>query len=724
MKSQQFLLFIILLVCIVRATFAADYKYPFQDPAQPVEKRIDNILSLMTLEEKIACLSTRPEVPRLGIHGTGHVEGYHGLALGGPGGWGHDNPVTTTQFPQAIGMAETWDTIAVKLVGAIEGNEVRFAYQSPKYQRGGLIVRAPNADLGRDIRWGRTEECYGEDPFFNGTMVTAFVHGLQGNNPNYWLAASLMKHFLANSNEDTRTFSNSNFDERLLREYYAVPFRMGVIDGGARSFMAAYNAYNEIPCTVNPIIRNITMNEWGVDGIICTDATAMSLMVTGHHFYNSMEMAAAQSIKAGITQFLDKYREPINDAIKTGLITETEIDSALRGNFRVMIRLGLLDPQEMVPYASIGSNGEGEPWLSEKHKDAVRKVTQKSIVLLKNENNVLPINREMVKSIAVIGSRADEVLLDWYSGTPPYIVTPLEGIREKVGDAVQIVTPKDGTVKSAGRAAKKADLVIAVVGNHPTGNAGWEQVTQPSYGKEAVDRKSIRLEEEAMLKDVFRENQNLVVVLVSSFPYAITWTDYNVPAILHMTHNSQEMGHAMANVLFGDYNPAGRLVQTWPRSIDQIPPLMDYNIRHGRTYMYFQGKPLYPFGYGLSYTKFKYSNLKINNTHLPRDGQSIISVDITNTGDRAGDEVVQLYIKHFNSTVERPFKELKGFKRIALQSGETQTVQLPLVAKSLAYWDPDLHKWTVESDQVAVMVGRSSADIELEKIIAVSEDKK
>jgi beta-glucosidase-like glycosyl hydrolase len=221
---------------------------------------------------RIACWGTDPSVPRLGIRGSDHLEGLHGLALGGPGGWGGWSPVPTTTFPQAIGLAETWDPEVVQRAAAIEGYEARSIFQNSRYKRGGLVIRAPNSDLGRDPRWGRTEECYGEDPFFNGTMAVAFVRGLQGDHPVYWQTASLLKHSLANSNEDNRGSTSSNFDERLLREYYSVPFRMGIVEGGARAYMTAYNAVNGIPCTVHPILRAITIEEWGQDGIICTDA--------------------------------------------------------------------------------------------------------------------------------------------------------------------------------------------------------------------------------------------------------------------------------------------------------------------------------------------------------------------------------------------------------------------------------------------------------------------
>ncbi|HEY4759006.1 MAG TPA: glycoside hydrolase family 3 C-terminal domain-containing protein [Thermoguttaceae bacterium] len=706
-----------LTLCI--ASGHAQDQYPFQNPDLSIEERIDNIVSLMTLEEKIACLSTRPNVSRLGIKGTGHVEGLHGLAMGGPGGWGRPSIVPTTTFPQAIGMAETWDPEIIHQAAAIEGYEVRFMVQCEKYKRGGLVVRAPNADLGRDPRWGRTEECYGEDPFFNGTMVVAFVKGLQGDDPKYWQAASLMKHFLANSNEDNRGSSSSNFDERLLREYYSVPFRMGVIEGGSRAYMAAYNAVNGIPCTVQPILKNITIKEWGQNGIICTDGGGLRLLVSEHKYYPDLEQAAAGSVKAGINQFLDRFREPVTEAVKKNLLTEADIDKVIKGNFRVMIKLGLLDPPDKVPYAEIGVKKTVEPWTTDKHKAVARLVTQKSIVLLKNKNNFLPLNKDALKSIAVIGPRADEVFLDWYSGTPPYTVTPLDGIKKKVVPGRMVIYAYNNENDAAVNAAKMSDVAIVCVGNHPTGNAPWEKVTLPSYGKEAVDRQSITLEDEELIKQVYAANPRTVVVLICSFPYAINWTQENVSAILHMTHNSQEEGNALADVLFGDYNPAGRLVQTWPKSLDQIPPMMDYNIRDGRTYMYLKCEPLYPFGYGLSYTSFEYSNLKISSSSLAANGSITVSVDVKNTGDRAGEEVVQMYVKHLNSTVERPIKELKGFERISLEPGETKTVDMTLKADQLAYWDANKNSWVVENDKIQIMIGASSADIKLDSSIDV-----
>jgi beta-glucosidase len=720
------------------------YQYPFQNPSLPVEVRIDNIvLSLMTPEEKISALSTNPDVPRLGIHGSGHIEGLHGVAYGGPGGWeGHGlKPLPTTQFPQSVGLGETWDPDLLQKAAAIEGYEARYIFQSEDlrttnsrgepHRREGIVIRAPNADLARDPRWGRSEESYGEDPYLTGTMAVAFVHGLQGDDPHYWLTASLMKHFLANSNEDGRGGSSSNFDERLLREYYSIPFRMGVIEGGSRAYMAAYNAYNGIPMAAQPILRDITMHEWGFDGIICTDAGALTNMVTQHKYFPEINQATAGAIHAGINQFLDRYRQGANGAVDNKLVNASEIDENLRGVYRVMIRLGLLDPPELVPYSKI--KGTAPAWDNEEHKALARKITQESIVLLKNDalNNVhlknsrrplLPLDRTKLKSVAVIGPYADQVALDWYSGTPPYTVSPFQGIKNKLAAGTKLDFAHDNSVGEAVKIARADEVAIVMVGNHPTCNAGWAKCPLPSDGKEAIDRKSITLEQEDLVKQVLAANPRTVVVLISSFPFAIQWTEEHAPAILHMAHNSQEEGNALADVLFGDYNPGGRLVVTWPMSFEQLPPMMDYDLRHGRTYMYFRQKPLYPFGYGLSYTMFAYSNLRTSADQLTRNGEIAVSVDVRNTGSRAGDEVVQMYIAHVNSKVDRPIEELKGFKRVALQPGETKTVTLPLRAGALAYWDSARGAFQVEPDQVNVRIGSSSADIKLQRVVSVSPE--
>ena len=691
----------------------AQYKYPFQNPKLPVEERITNLLSLMTIEEKIAALSTNPSVPRLGVVGAGHVEGLHGLAMGGPGGWGQPSIVPTTQFPQAVGLGETWDPELLRQVAHAEGVETRYMFQS-KYRRGGLVVRAPNADLARDIRWGRTEESYGEDAFLTGSMTVAFVKGLQGDDPHYWLTASLMKHFLANSNENERSSSSSNFDERLFREYYSVPFRMGIENGGSRAFMAAYNAYNGIPMTIQPVLRDVAIREWGNDGIICTDAGAMTNLVTQFKREPHLEQAAANSVKAGINQFLDEYRQPAKKANKDKLLTEAEVDERLRGVFRVMIRLGQLDPPELVPYRSIG-NGP-EPWNSAEHKALARRATRESIVLLKNSEHMLPLNAKTVKSVAVVGPYADRVLLDWYSGTPPYAVSALQGIRARVGSSVNVRFAKSNVHGQAEKIAAESDIAIVVVGNHPECDAPWAHCPIPSNGKEGIDRKTIYLEQEKLVQQVYAANRKTIVVLITSFPYAINWTQEHVPAILKMTHNSEELGNALADVLFGDYNPAGRLVHTWPKSLDQLPPMMDYDLRDGRTYMYFKSEPLYPFGFGLSYTTFKYEQIRA----LPgkeNDSAVQVEVDVRNTGKTNGDEVVQVYASYPESHVSRPRRQLVAFQRVAIKAGQKKTVSFDVRPEAIAYWDTTTRAFVVENGELKLSTGGSSADLPVTTVL-------
>lgn len=717
---------LLILLLLIKFAVPAQTAFPFQNTSLSDNARIDNLLSLMTLDEKVNALSTNLGVPRLGIRSTGHSEGLHGMALGGPANWGDFinkfNPKTypTTIFPQAYGLGETWDPELIQKVADIEATEVRFYTQNPNLEKGGMVMRAPNADLARDPRWGRTEESYGEDAFLGSKMTVAFVKGLQGSNPKYWKSASLMKHFMANSNEDGRDSTSSNFDERLFREYYSFPFYKGITEGGSRAFMASYNSWNGIPMTINPVLKNVTRDEWGNNGIICTDGGALKLLINAHHAFPTLTEGAAAVVKASVGQFLDIFKPYIYEALKNGLLTEKDIDNAIRGNFYVALRLGLLDAdQTKVPYANIGVTDTVQPWTKPETKAFVLEVTAKSVVLLKNFSNLLPLNKSKIKSIAVIGPRADEVLLDWYSGTPSYAVTILQGIKNAVGKDVEVFYAPSNEMDKATIAARKADVAIVCIGNHPYGtDAKWMVSPVPSDGREGVDRKAISLEQEDLVMLVMQANPKTVMVLVSNFPFAINWSQENVPAILQVTNSSQELGNGLAEVIFGDVNPAGRTTQTWVKSITDLPPMMDYDIRHGRTYQYFKGKPLYPFGFGLSYTTFSYSDLKTSSASLK--DSTIVSVNVRNTGKRDGDEVVQLYVSYPDSKVERPIKQLKGFKRVFIPAGESKTVKIPLKAEDLAYWNVAKHAFTVEKGRVKLMIGSSSDDIKLTKEIPLT----
>jgi beta-glucosidase len=727
--QKRFASILSLLVVGFAPALAQQPKYPFNDPTQPMEARITNLLSLMTVDEKIDCLGTKTAVPRLGVQSFGSSEGIHGVVQRG-GGKIERTPITTTQFPQPPGMGESWDPDLVRQAAGVEGYEARFITQTEKYDRQILMLWGPQSDLARDPRWGRSEEVYGEDPFFNGTMAVAFIKGLQGDDPKYWQSAALLKHFLANSNEDFRTSSSSNFDQRLFWEYYSVPFRMGFLDGGAKGVMASYNAWNGTPMAINPILKSIVENQWGVD-VLSSDGGAVKLLVTAHKRFPTQKDAVVACLKAGINQFLDTYQDETKAALKDGSITEAEIDNLLRSKFRVSIHLGLLDPPEMVPYSKIKDSPE--PWGTEKDQDISKKMALESVVLLKNADSILPLKKDSIKSIAVIGPLADSVHWDWYGGKPPYAITPLEGIRAEVGPNVKVNYASDEIGQAAVKAAESSDVAVVVVGNDPTcgpdmphdwrntdyDGGGTLPCTVSSDGREGRDRESIDLAQEQLVKQVYAVNPKTIVILVSSFPYAINWTQAHIPAILHMAHSSQDEGTALAKVLFGDYNPAGRLVTTWPKSLNQLPPMMDYNIRDGRTYMYFKQEPLYAFGYGLSYTSFRYSNIKTSSNKLAKDGTVDVSVEVTNTGHCKGDEVVQLYVKHMRSKVERPREELKGFQRVSITPNETKTVHLTLKAADLAYWNEKRSGFEVEAEPVSVMIGSASNDIKLMSTVEV-----
>ncbi len=704
-------------------------QHSFNDPKLSPGVRIANLLSLMTPDEKIACLGTRTAVARLGVPNIGSSEGIHGVVQREKRG--PNEPITTTQFPQPPGMGETWDPAIVRQAAAIQGYEARFITQTAKYNRQILMLWGPQADLARDPRWGRSEEVYGEDAFFNGTMAVAFIQGLQGDDPKYWQAAALLKHFLANSNEDHRNVSSSDFDDRLFWEYYSLPFRMGFVEGGAKAVMASYNAWNGTTMAVNPILRSIVTEEWGVD-VLSSDGGAVRLLVDPRHLYPDHKAAVVACIKAGINQFLDRYADEAKAALKDGTLTVGDLDEALGRKFRIAIKLGLLDPPELVPYSTIKDSPE--PWNTEKSRAVSRQIALESVVLLKNENSLLPLDKNSLKSIAVIGPLANAVHWDWYGGTPPYAITPLDGIKAELGPNVTVNYAADETGNAAVSAARKSDVAVVVVGNHPTcgpdmahdwysnkedGGGVTLPCTVPSDGREGRDRETIDLYQEQLIKQVYAVKPKTIVILVSSFPYAINWTQAHIPAILHMTHSSQDEGTALTKVLFGDYNPAGRLVVTWPKSLEQLPPMMDYNIRHGRTYMYFKGEPLYPFGYGLSYTTFKLSNLRTSSPRLAKNGSVSLQVDVTNTGTRAGDEVVQLYVQHLGSKVERPQRQLAGFQRVSVQPNETKTVEISLPATRLAYWDSNSGALRVEAEPIRLLVGNSSANAALSTTVNV-----
>lgn len=718
MKTHRKLFFTLLIASTTGIIHAQNV---FNDPAVNEEQRLEDLIARMTLDEKVDALGNNTQVPRLGIQASGSVEGLHGIVLGGPT-YGDRANTPTTGFPQAYGLGETWDTDLLHRVATYISTENRYLFQNAKYRKSGLIMWTPNVDLGRDPRWGRTEECYGEDAFLTSRLAVAFIKGIQGDHPKYWRNASLMKHFLSNSNEYGRTFSSSNYSDKLFREYYAYPFYKGVTEGGSQALMTAYNAYNGTPCIMHPVLRNIVMKEWGLNGTLLTDGGAFRLLLSDHkRFDNDRAAAAAACLKAGITKFLDEYKDAVYEALHRKLISVEDIEKAIRENLRISLKLGLLDHAEDNPYAAIGVTDTIAPWSKPETKALVREATLKSVVLLKNKDHLLPLDRHKIKKIAVIGQRATEVLQDWYAGKPFYTVNVLDAIREEAGSDIEVRYVKTNRMDSARTVAAWADVAIVCVGNHPTCDAGWEQAPVISEGKEAVDRQSLQLDQEDLLLQIAQTNPNTIGVLISSFPYAINRANQTVPALLHLTQCSQELGHAVSDVIFGHYNPAGRLTQTWVKNITDLPHMMDYDITHGRTYMYFKEKPLYPFGYGLSYTRFNYSGTTLNDRVIERGDTLRVCFNLKNSGNMDGDEVVQLYVSARKHTDKDPIKQLKAFQRISLRKGETKKVELTVPYTELQVWDEKQNRFILPDKEMTLEIGASSSDIRLRTTFRTEE---
>jgi beta-glucosidase len=675
---------------------AAPGPFPFQDASLAPEKRIDDLLSRMTLEEKIACLGRTTAVPRLGIGGTGTVEGLHGLALGGRGG-GSRPSVPTTVFPQAIGLATTWDPELLRRVGAVVGNEARYTVQSDEYGEGGLIVRAPDVGLVSDPRCVRGEESYGEDPFLAGTLAAAFVRGLRGSDSDRGLAAALVTRFDAAGG----ACSTSGLDDRRRHEYVLVPLRRA-IEAGAQGLEVADGDLG----AAGPGERRF-------DGVLAAQARRLREQLAGYPATAPVENAVAASVKAGVTHLPGGYADAVEGGLRLGLLTESDVDRALRGTLRVLIRLGQLDRPATDPYRGIGQ--EDEPWLGKDHQAVARLAARESIVLLKNRGGLLPLEPAALRSIALVGPLATEVLLDERSGTPPYRVTPLAAVREKLGPKVRVGFAVDDANDAVVTLARAADVAVVFVGNDPLCRAGGAECPHRGGGDGTTDRLSVTLGQEALARRVLGANPRTVVVLVTSFPYDVAWTQEHAPAIVQMAHGGQEMGHALADVLFGEASPAGRLAQTWPRS----RPAGSRDAGPGSPYLYSGAEPLYPFGYGLSYTTFRYQGLRTSAEIVRPASPVTVSVDVENAGTRAGAEVVQMYVRHVGSAVVRPRLELKGFERVPLAPGERRTVDLVLRAEDLAYWDASGKAFVVESDRVEVAVGASSADLRLRKTVRV-----
>lgn len=819
---------------------------PYKDATLPIEERVDDLVSRMTLEEKISqMVYDAPAIERLGVpRYNWWNECLHGVARAG----------VATVFPQAIGLAATWNTELMHQVAEAISDEAR-AKHHEAVRRGirdiytGLTFWSPNINIFRDPRWGRGQETYGEDPYLTARMGVAFVRGLQGDDPHYLKVVATPKHFAVHSGpEPERHHFDARVDERDLRETYLPAFEACVREGHAFSVMGAYNRTNGEPCCASPtLLEKILRQEWGFEGYVVSDCGAIRDIYAHHKVVETAAEAAALAVRAGCELNCGMTFPALREAVEKGLIDEATIDQAVKRLFTARFRLGMFDPPEKVRYAQIPYEVNDSP----EHRDLALRAARESIVLLKNEGGLLPLNKGL-ESIAVIGPNADDlqVLLGNYNGTPPRAVTPLEGIRKKVSPSTKLyyargceiaegvpplavipsnylrpadadgpqtgltaayydnaefegkptltridpsvdfiwkgrvetfavrwtgslVPPVTGTYKlgvsglsgytlylegeklveyrgvhhpitrikdvqlEAGRfyslqldyvnrsldpqvrllwsvpgadyvseaveVAKRAEVVVMVMGLSPT--LEGEEMPVQVEGFAGGDRTDIKLPrpQEELLKRIHALGKPMVLVLLNGSALAVEWAAENVPAIVEAWYPGQAGGDAIADVLFGDYNPAGRLPVTFYSSVEDLPPFEDYHME-GRTYRYFRGEPLFPFGHGLSYTTFAYSDLRLSAKTIAPGETLTVSVEVQNVGQRAGDEVVQLYLSDVAASVPVSIRQLQGFKRIHLALGEKKQVTFTLTPRQLSLIDEEGRR-VIEPGEFQVAVG-------------------
>lgn len=697
---------------------------PYLNPLEPTETRVDDLIPRLKLEEKIALLgTTAPAIERLKIPVmNGWNQSLHGIVWTKP----------TTMFPVPIGMAATWDVGLIHNVAAAIADEGRAVYNlwqtvpgktevDPRQQlitiaengerlrHNGLVYRSPVINISRHPLWGRIDEAFGEDPFLTSRMTVAYVQGTQGDDAKYLKLAATLKHYAVNNQEIGRTSLSAEVNESTLMEYYLPHFKAGIIEGHAASIMSSYNALNGTPNVENKLLlTDILRTHWKFDGFVVPDSSAVARLVSEHKKYSTLEEAAAKTILAGSDLDNGDYPRALPKALAEGFLTEKDIDQSLRRVLKVRFRLGEFDPPDMVPYNKIS------PAVidSAAHRDLALRTARESIVLLTNKNGFLPLDKTKIKTVAVIGPHADVALMGiGYTGLASNFVKPLQGIKNRVAPGTDVLYAqgsdilesknKEASFAEAAAIAKRADVAIVYVGLNNL------------LEREGLDRTYLELPpiQEELVKSVYAANPKTVVVLLNGGPIAVKWEKDNLPAVLDMFYAGEEGGNAIADVLFGNYNPGGRLPYTVYESAAQVPPMTEYDITKGFTYMYLEGQPVYPFGHGLSYTTFKYTNLRLSSKEIAGDGQVAVKFDVQNIGNLAGDEVAQLYVHDVETGVKRPKKRLRGFERISLKPGEKRTVSFSLPAEKLAFWDMKKKAFVVEPGAIDVFIGSSSEDI-------------
>ncbi len=771
----------------------------FREQSLSFEERAADLVSRMTLEEKITwCGTWTSPVPRLGLPGWHFAnEASHGInALN----YVNDKGYNVTSFPTCLAMGQSWDKEKIKKVTEAISDEIRAAHNIGDES---LSFWCPTINLSKDPRNGRSDENFGEDPYLGGKMAAAYIQGFQGNDVDtkYKKAAATPKHFMLNSSENNRNTGISFADEKTIREYYARVFEYAFREGKAESTMISYNRINGVPAGASYFaMGTLLREEWGFDGYVTSDCGAVQQTYNagavaigqkpgvGHYYYNTLEEASAGTLINGCDISCGgEHRQYLMKAYEQGLITEDQIDKNVIRNLTSLFRQGIFDDKGSTPWDDLGA----EVMNSKAHDDLAVDMANDTIVLLKNEKNLLPIKKEGLKKILVVGPNAKFRELGGYScggfgvGGPldtKYSVMALEGIKkelegtgievdyekgwctqkefggtlmdeigsipgvdpeqvmqmmmsamgivvhedQKTYDVPEFIAhqePEDPDRKGdnevlfarALEAAKDADLVIMVAG------------TDAATASEGKDRESIALPngQSERIHEMLKTNPNTIVVLTAMGTLGDPVFD-ECHSLVLATYAGQSQGTAIANVLFGKVNPNGKLTATWYKDDSQLPNINDYGIRksdvltqdHGRTYWYFDEEPRFPFGYGLHYTTFDYSNLRLKEKEIPNGTSLVVSVDVTNTGAMAGKETVELYVRKVVDTTygenpgdNKPFRQLKGFEKIFLNAGETKTVTLEVPLKDITFWNYFRNKMRIEPGAYVVEVGRSSADL-------------
>jgi beta-glucosidase len=686
----------------------------FRNPNLPPADRARDLIARMTLAEKVSqMMDEAPSIERLGIPAyPWWNEALHGVARAG----------TATVFPQAIGIAATWnEDLVFRMANAIS-DEAR-AKHHEALRRGdhsrytGLTFWSPNINIFRDPRWGRGQETYGEDPYLTSRIGVQFVRGMQGDDPHYLKTAACAKHFAVHSGpEADRHHFDAQVGQRDLLLTYLPAFKALVRDADVAGVMGAYNRVNGEPCCASPyLLGEILRERWGFSGYIVSDCGAIQDIYRHHQVADTPEEAAGMAVQAGCNLNCGCTYEHLLLAVGHGWLSESEIDTALEYLFTIRFRLGMFDPPEKVPYTHIPIEVNDSP----ANQALALEVARQSLVLLKNEGQLLPLSKNL-DSIAVIGPNADNplVLLGNYYGTPSDIITPLEGIWDMVksdtsvrsAHGCEILAPGQDGFSEAVSIASKADVAVVVLGlsQQVEGEEGQEEGNPPGVLSRG-DRTSLDLpgEQQALLEAVAATGTPVVLVLLNGSAVAINWADEHIPAILEAWYPGQAGGRAIAQALFGDTNPGGKLPVTFYRSVDQLPPFEDYALG-GRTYRYFDDEPLYPFGYGLSYTQFAYQNLSVSPTQMHQPEVLWVSCEVKNTGDVPGDEVVQVYLRDDAASVPVPRHSLVGFKRVHLAPGAVEYLRFEIQPRQYAIvheLSTQDYQWAVEPGSFTIFVG-------------------